>query len=519
MKVRLFFILILGLAACSPSNNSTKVPSPVSSTMTVFRETTANTPTTPVTATSSETQTRIPTEPPSITEKPSKTTLPTEYPLLNPKGPYILSDYILLNSDGSGMKPISYPREYSLVNYSPDGEWGVLFNGGYYDERLIDPSGWEEMSISLLHVPDGTISKISLILTNKVLTEKHVSAECGYQLDVILDNVVWSPDGRYLAFIADPSGTSFDLFTYDTDLKILRRLTNDDADVISISWSTDGTKLFYINGSQLDRFGTYAIYTLNMTSPENGPNQGIQTFYSGNQKITIEWMDQGEGLIYSRARDHSCVEGGELPPEPAEISYLNISSGEKSIIRTGLNLAVKAIDPVNRAMLIDVDSGDGQIIDFKGKTIATPAGISCWSAWYLGDQENNFLCMSTDLQRIVGLSYGGKVNEIATLSDGILYSRVSPVSSDKKWFVISSSSGIYLYKNSGELFLNWSHAIGTVQDFPEVLFLWAPDGKGLYFAIDGRQLYYWSFLDPSPKLIFDGQPQIGYLFRYLIWVK
>lgn len=421
------------------------------------------------------------------------------------------------------MKPVSYPKEYSLENYSPDGEWGVLFNGGYYDERLIDSSGWEEMSISLLHIPDGNISKISLILTNKILLEKHQSAECGDQLDVILENAVWSPDGRYLAFIADPSGTSFDLFTYDTDFKILRRLTNDDADVISISWSTDGTKLFYINGSQLNRVGTYAMYTLNVTSPENGPNQGIQTFYSGDQKITIEWMDHGEGLIYSRARDHSCVEGNGSPPEPVEISYLNFSSGEKSVIRTGLNLAVKAVDPVNRAMLIGADSGDGQIIysiiDFKGKIIASPAGISCRMAWYLGDQENNFICMSTDYKRIVGLSFGGKVNEIDTLSDRMLNSRASPVSSDKKWFVISSSPGIYLYKNSGELFLKWSHAIGTVQDFREALFLWAPDGKGLYFAIDGRQLYYWSFSDPNPKLIFDGQPQIGYFFRYLIWVK
>jgi dipeptidyl aminopeptidase/acylaminoacyl peptidase len=486
-----------------------------------------NTPAQPSTPVSSETQSRIPTQPPSITEKPSETLLPMEYPTLNPRGPYILSDWILLNPDGSGMRSISFPKEFSLYNYSPDGEWGVLFKGGYesgYGGASIGFIDWDdEMSINLLHVPDGKIIKVSLVITQKILYENDTYGECGDPLYEMIQ-VKWSPDGRYLAFIADPTGTSLDLFTYDTDKQILRRLTNDSADVVDISWSPDGKKLFYINGIRSENWkvhpdDTYATHTLNMTEPENSTNQGIQTFYSGKKKVAIQWMDHEDGLIYTTTEDVWCMTGGDEWSRPMVLNYLNLGSGEKNTIWPESATQAEAFDPINRTILLFEKKGDdpasGYIVNLKGEVIAAvPEVTPCREAEYLGDPTDDILCSSVEMKEIIGISNGGKVHEIDNLPEG---GRIV-VSPDRNWFVVYYPEGINLYSRKGELVKKWAHTIIKL-DYDRVIFLWAPDGKGLYFAVEGRQLYYWSLSNPDPSLIFDGQSPEWYFFRFLIWVK
>ena len=423
------------------------------------------------------------------------------------------------------MRSVNFPKEYSLYNFSPDGEWGVLFKGGYesgYGGACIGCSTWDEMSMHLLHVPDGKINKVSLVVTHKILNENDTYGECGNPLPEMI-HVKWSPDGRYLAFIADPTGTSLDLFTYDTDLNILRRLTNDSADVVDISWSPDGKELFYINGIRRENWedhpdDTYATHTLNMTEPENSTNQGIQTFYSGKKKVAIQWMDHGDGLIYTTTEDVWCMAGAE-GSRPMEINYLNLGSGEKNTIWPESVTRVKAFDPINRTILLFERKGDnlanGYIVNLKGEVVATVPEVTwCWEAVYLGDPADTFLCSSLERKEIIGISYGGKVHEIDTLPEE---GRIE-VSSDRKWFVVYYPDGINLYSRNGELLEQWAHTIIKLS-YDTVIFLWAPDGKGLYFAVEGRQLYYWPFSDPAPSLLFDGNSSEWYFNRFLIWVK
>jgi dipeptidyl aminopeptidase/acylaminoacyl peptidase len=402
----------------------------------------------------------------------------------------------------------------------------VLFKGGYesgYGGACIGCSTWDEMSIHLLHVPDGKIIKVSLVIAQKILYENDTYGECGTPLYRMI-HVKWSPDGRYLAFIADPTGTSLDLFTYDTDKQILRRLTNDSADVVDISWSPDGKKLFYINGIRRENWevhpdDTYAMHTLNMTEPENGTNQGIQTFYSGKKKVAIQWMDHEDGLIYTTTEDVWCMTGGDEASRPMELNYLNLGSDEKNTIWPESATRAKAFDPINRTILLFQKDGDnlasGYIVNLRGEVMATvPDVTGCREAVYLGDTTDTFLCSSGEMNEIIGISSGGKVHQIDNLpGEGRI-----EVSSDRNWFVVYYPEGINLYSRKGELFKKWAHTIMKLS-YDTVIFLWAPDGKGLYFAVEGRKLYYWPFSDPAPSLIFDGRSSEWYFSRFLIWVK
>jgi WD40 repeat protein len=528
MKIQFPLFLIIILAACSQSRLVEGTPVPA---LPSFLATTTETiPAETFTMISRPTETSSPTPEffptPSMTETFAKTSAPTDPPPPNTSGAYILSDFAILHPDGSGMRRIDFPHEYSLYNYSPDGEWGVLFAGGYssgYGGACIDCGAWDEMSLNILHVPDGKIIRVSLVVTHKVLLEKHNYGECGTPLFEMI-SVKWSPDGRFLAFIADPTGTSLDLFTYDTDNQILHRLTNDNADVLDISWSPDGKKLFYINGMHWEHWrdhpdDTYATHTLNMTEPENGANQGIQTFYSGRKKVTILWMDHEDGLIYSTTDDVWCMTGGDEASRPTEINYLNLESGETSPIWPESASSAKAFDPINRTILIVERKGDntanGFIVNVKGEIIASiPEVAACQDVKYFGGPTDAFLCVSMEKKEIIGISNGGKTHAIDNLPNG---GRIG-VAFDKKWFVIYHPEGINLYSRKGELVNQWAHALNEV-DFDSVTFLWAPDGNGFYFALEGRHLYYWPFSNPNPALVFDGQSPDYYFFRFLIWVK
>jgi hypothetical protein len=105
-----------------------------------------------------------------------------DYPTLNVSGPYLLSNRILLNPDGSGIKMIDYPEEFALGEYSPDGEWRILYIGGLvgdiYTGACVNCEPWTDMSLWLMHIPDGNIIKIADITTYTIMYEKHNWGEC-----------------------------------------------------------------------------------------------------------------------------------------------------------------------------------------------------------------------------------------------------------------------------------------------------------------------------------------------------
>lgn len=52
-------------------------------------------------------------------------------------------------------------------------------------------------------------------------------------------NPVWSPDGRYLAFLGAIEGPSSDLYIFDTDTQTIARLTSGENQAVCAEWSPD----------------------------------------------------------------------------------------------------------------------------------------------------------------------------------------------------------------------------------------------------------------------------------------
>ena len=68
----------------------------------------------------------------------------------------------------------------------------------------------------------------------------------------------WSPDGRYLAYNSTVAGNS-DIYTYDTQTGLHRRLTTDPAVEHQPRWAPDGRYMVFTS----ERTGAERVYRIN----------------------------------------------------------------------------------------------------------------------------------------------------------------------------------------------------------------------------------------------------------------
>ncbi len=66
-----------------------------------------------------------------------------------------------------------------------------------------------------------------------------------------IENLAWSPDGRYLAFAGQMDGLSSDLYVYDTRSRKIERLSDGFEQIHSITWSPDGKWIVHSSANMI----------------------------------------------------------------------------------------------------------------------------------------------------------------------------------------------------------------------------------------------------------------------------
>jgi Tol biopolymer transport system component len=108
----------------------------------------------------------------------------------------------------------------------------------------------------------------------------------------------WSPDGRYIAF-SGLAGGLLDLFVYDLQEDVLKRLTNDAYADLQPAWSPDGSQIAFVT----DRFSTglssllYGNYRLALLDPNTAGIRPVQGFGEG-KNINPQWSPDGQSLYF-----------------------------------------------------------------------------------------------------------------------------------------------------------------------------------------------------------------------------
>lgn len=492
MKIFRILILIFLLSSCStPVIDPTHAPSLIKTLV--------------QTGSSTNIPSSSPQQSATITRTPVISPPPFPLPPIAPTGPYLISlaedAIIVLNQDGSGKQILPIPEGMVLENISPNGKRGVLL-------ACDNPDCSQAISLKLIHIPGGDVESLAVVIP-KGNTDLHSGD--------IQKNIQWSPDGRYLAFVAIPSGSSADLFVYDTRNEKLKRLTNDSLPTGGVEWSPDGKWIVFENlvnsNSKCIEPGvcsenTEDTFTLNATSPENGMNIGIRElsayvsrFFSGTF-LRVGWISDTELLFIE-----GCGDGGYC----GGLSFLDVQNGKKRSIWDGdFSFWIEPgkgdvwpVDPVNREAVLcgyrplDQPAESGcYLVSSDGRTVNKLPTDNYFNGMnlpiYRGGPKYRFV--TSNESGMFGITTDGVIDKISDRDNA--YFSVSPM---HEWCVSYNGSGMDVY--SGEDIL-----IRSVEGIAVWKVIWPAEQNGFYFMAETREkvwgIYYWSFSDPAPQLIY-----------------
>ena len=126
---------------------------------------------------------------------------------------------------------------YSYCNtYFSGNKKGGLLASFYQASNDVSPE------LILYELPSGKIRERFPLIRCSTDTNVCEKSRSNWT-DMMRQQPQWSPNGRYLAFVAILDATSSDLFVYDIQDGKLRRLTNGPDWVGPIEWSPDGTHI------------------------------------------------------------------------------------------------------------------------------------------------------------------------------------------------------------------------------------------------------------------------------------
>jgi Tol biopolymer transport system component len=100
----------------------------------------------------------------------------------------------------------------------------------------------------------------------------------------------WSPDGKRIAFSANPSG-NFDLFVMGADGKSLAAVTSSPEDELDVAWSPDGSSLAFTRDATRLPGGDEATWKIDLASRQ--ASEAVRGFRRSNGLPDISAVSQG----------------------------------------------------------------------------------------------------------------------------------------------------------------------------------------------------------------------------------
>jgi hypothetical protein len=236
------FILVLASLACDLSN-----PTPVvwSLTPTALAQAASATA---YAATQAADFQPLPTFTPIPSVAPPTPTVPAAS--LTTTGPWLVyptnagQALVARNSDGSGTTRVDIPPLLDTTDLTT----GLSPKGGLVAFRTGLPSQPAETALYLLSLPQARLERITPLFSEseQALIQggqdpRAADAAAGV---VQPDALAWSPDGRYLAFIAALERNAADLYLYDTQARKISRMTFGSNMSASPFWSPNSQSVF-----------------------------------------------------------------------------------------------------------------------------------------------------------------------------------------------------------------------------------------------------------------------------------
>lgn len=272
--------------------------------------------------------------------------MPQLYPSPNPSGTEIVftgepggaSDIYMINANGSNLRQLTTGGRSDTPTFTRDGK-GILY--GYngldadWDIWRMKADGTAKVALTSAgphdaipnELPDGRIVfhkwyPISVWLMNGDGSGQHA-------ISIVADAAEprVSPDGRYVVYASqDPAGTPFDVYLYDLQNSVERRLTNESASQGYPSFSPDGNWIVY--QSKEDGGDYYNIWVMDT----NGGNRQQITFEDVDQRFP-QFMPNGNAIIYAAREDGGAYADLWQVPVPEPATLILCTAGAVGVLR------------------------------------------------------------------------------------------------------------------------------------------------------------------------------------------
>ncbi len=387
-----------------------------------------------------------------------------------------------VNADGSGRTLFMPPPLQAAAALTFDLPNGLSPNGNWFAFRAErnDPAG---LDLKLLRMPDGSLQTVTSLYSPEIEDQRQSKIDLSIEQAVFWENdaLRWSPDGRYLAFVAALDGPSSDLYVFDSQEGTIRRLTTGENQAATPIWTQDGRWIIH---QEVETFGSGAGWSVKAVWAAAVDGSSVRKLYDVPEYTGPEQFagtTQTGELVVSRFSQN----------EPT-LHVVDIASGDITVLQSGFPTAdFVDVDPVSGAVAYITD---GLYLRSPGSSSAEMLADGLWFdvRWSPGFD----LFFAAGNAGVIAFSTTGESEQVAAAGS------VPAPSPDGAWLTISAE-GLQLYDRNRDL----------VREIPEASYedvLWRPDSTGLFYLQDGA-LYYLAVPDGTPLLV---EPEVKVTYDY-----
>jgi hypothetical protein len=447
--------------------------------------------------------TSIPPTATPVTTLVPQTTVPTSEPIvsLSAEGPWLVyrynalslgyadvsgkpEEFVLLNQDGSGRTLITLPAcdiDAFLMDGDNSANYMAEIGGDIYIFRPHDATGllvyrqlWYSYcntyfsgdknsgllasfyqasndvspELILYELPSGKIRERFPLIRCSTDTNVCEKSRSNWT-DMMRQQPQWSPNGRYLAFVAIVDAASSDLFVYDIQDRKLRRLTNGPDWVGPIEWSPDGTHIIMqelLNDFDF-LFAPYSKPPSSVWSVAVGTNE-IKLLYPTENAVTEQnilfWLDDKRFFAY---------DGLLVNAENArDLRLVDMETSTNRILFDGA-FVVARFDPIHETFALYVLATENYrqgiyLVSIKNNTIRPLNDQPFVSNFFKWDSETGLFVSEDDCQNdpqsFQTFDYRGDFKCVAKPTPTpVPFEATRYPSPDRKW-TVSVKDGLWL---------------------------------------------------------------------------
>ena len=490
-------LLLLGLTACGSSATPTALPqtTPVAASAQVLPTSTLPPAPTVVPATATDMPVAVPTDTPRPTQAPVAAANAAAPRLIVPSAEGLQ----LFEADGTrsqlfGDAQLSIGHSLS-AGIAP--HYGLVAFVGGDNPMTPDREGSGPLTLFLLDTRTATVKPISPLFSPDIVKaldaatqsgDRNDAVEAGIAVAEMSDTLAWSPDGRYLAFIAALDGPSSDVYSYDRETGQINRLTDGPNQAARLFWSPDNQWIIH---EEIESFGTGAGYNVKAVwaaAPDNSGNRKLYDVdYSGDE-VFVDWVSPESFLVYSWSA---------IGLQNAR--QFNLTTGEAQRLGPEFPVQAYAVDPKSLTQLYVIDDYTAQQNGLTGglylDTPAAPPQRVATGNWYnVQWRPHAGLFFAQGAEGVVSVSRDGAAQPYAAESVAL------PIDSpDGAWLLAwgdgnySGPIGLRLYSADGEL-------KRTIASDSVTYATWSPASDGVFYLSEGN-LYYVAISNGEPQLV------------------